>query len=548
MVRFLNIVFLISFFILSSCRHGMPPWDQKEFDYKDLQALKEPVAKPVEDDAPPPPKVRIQKKQPLPPVFLKKISLSLSENLSLKQMLPELAKQVGVDLQLDPKVDEKLVFYATEQPFIHVINQLCELGHLRYKVIGKSIRIEKDTPYSHNYNVQFLNLSRSMENNVSIATDVFSTSRKSNSVIGDNGSNSAVKMANENNFWKELEDNLKILLSSESGGTFSLHKQGGIVSVVATEKQHQHVREYLKHLRKASSTQVLIEAKVVEVQLTDQYRSGINWQKIAGGSPKDLRFNAPFGTIAQNARFLNPADAQGDVVTLGGAGKSFAGILSAIEQFGMSRTLSSPRLTVLNNQTAILKVAQNEVYFRLNYNRQYNTNVARESFNVSSDIQTVPIGLVMSVQPSIDEETGEIILSLRPTISRLTRSVRDPAVDIAYNANATANSTSSTNVLPSLIPVVEVREIDSVLRLKDQEIGVLGGLMEVRSIQDRSQLPGFGNTPILGELVKERVDGDSVVELVILLRASIVESAPHLDDADRRLYNQYMDDPRQWDV
>ncbi|MBX9977240.1 MAG: hypothetical protein K2X98_03210 [Alphaproteobacteria bacterium] len=533
--------------MLVSCRHGKAPWDQKEFDHTHLDELKKPVETIMDDEGPIPPRKTKPKAPTLPDAFKKNISLSLTENVSLKNVLPEVARHIGVDLQLDPKIDEKLVFQATDQPFMDVIDQLCDLANLRYKVMGKSLRVEKDTPYSKNYNVQFLNLSRSTENHVSIATDVFANSRKTNSVIGDNGSNSSVNMTNENDFWKELDANLHAIMDHGDGGTFSMHKQGGLVSVQGTEKQHRQVRTYLRQLRKVATTQVLIEAKVIEVTLTDQYRSGINWQKIAGKSPRDLRFNAPLGTLAQNARLLNPADAQSDVITIGGAGQSFSAILSAIEQFGVSRTLSSPRLTALNNQTAILKVARNEVYFRLNYNRQYNTNVARESFNVSSDIQTVPIGLVMSVQPSIDEESGEIILNLRPTISRLTGSVRDPAVDIAYNANANANgNTNTTAPIPSVIPVVEVREIDSVLRLKDGEVGILGGLMQTNSTQDRSQLPGIGNAPIIGELVKERVDSDMVVELVILMRAKIVAGAPEPDDADDRLYNNYTDDPRRF--
>ncbi len=539
--------FLVLFIFLYACRHGKAPWDQKEYDHTTLDEIRKPVEKSAEEPLPPksPPKAKPQK-QPIPDIYKRPISLSLTEGVSIKQVFPEAARQIGVDLQMDPKIDDKIVFQATSQPFIDVIDQLCELLNLRYRVIGKSLRIEKDTPYTHNYNVQFLNLSRSTENHVSIATDVFANSRKTGSIIGDNGSNSSVSMSNENDFWKELEANLHILINrEEGGGNFSIHKQAGLISIYTTEKQHRQIRKYLQHLRKVATTQVLIEAKVIEVSLTDQYRSGINWQKIGRTTPHDLRFNAPLGTIAQNARFLNPTDAQADVITIGGIGQSFGAILTAIEQFGASKTLSSPRLTVLNNQTAILKVAQNEVYFRLNYNHQYNTNVARESFNVSSDIQTVPIGLVMSVQPSIDEDTGEVILSLRPTISRLTRSVRDPAVDIAYSTNAQANGVATTPPPPSLIPVVEVREIDSVLRIPNGEIGVLGGLMESRSIQDRAQLPGLGRAPLIGELVKERVDGDSIVELVILLRATIIEGAAAPDDADERLYNHYSDDPRR---
>lgn len=535
--------------VLSSCRHGAPPWERSELSHKDIERLKQAIQadmKPAQVDPPitqpaAPTLPEKPARPPLPPIFFKPISLSLTEGISLKVVLPEVARQIGIDLQLDPSVDTQLVFTATDQPFLDVVEHVCEMGDLRYRIVGKSLRIEKDKPYTRDYNVQFLNLSRKTEDHISIATDVFSSNQKNpRHTHGDNGSHSSVSMSNENNFWNELEQSLTTQMGGQ--GTFSLHRQGGIVSVNASHALHKQVESYLSKLKKAVTTQVLIEAKVIEVSLSDDFKTGINWQKILVGSPQDLRFSAPFGSIAQSSRYVNPSDAQ-NIVTFGGAGKSFSTLLNAIDEFGSSRTLSSPRLTVVNNQTAILKVAQNEVYFRLNYNRQYSTRVDRESYNISSDIQTVPIGLVMSVQPSIDEDTGEIILSLRPTISRLKRSVRDPAVDIA-NAQAQANG-SDTTILPSLVPVVEVREIDSVLRLKDQEIGVLGGLMEMRSTQDRSQIPGIGDAPLFGELFKSRSDSDSIVELVILLKASIVGGLPKPDASDYRLYDHYVDDPRR---
>ena len=238
---------------------------------------------------------------------------------------------------------------------------------------------------------------------------------------------------------------------------------------------------------------------------------------------------------------MDPTSAQTDMLSIGLQGKTFSSLLKAIEEFGASRTLSSPRLTVMNNQTAILKVAQNQVYFRLNYDQQLNLTVNRESINVSSYIQTVPIGLVMSVQPSIDHDTGDIILSLRPTISRLTHSVSDPAVEIAF---ANAKSHSTVQPKPSLIPVVEVREIDSVLRLQSGEIAVLGGLMEARTTNGTAKLPIAGDLPVVGQLFTASADGDEVVELVILLRASIIDDAPAPDVADQRLYQDYVEDPR----
>ncbi|MBY0462057.1 MAG: secretin N-terminal domain-containing protein [Alphaproteobacteria bacterium] len=530
----------------------------------------------------PPPQKRksnLKTQKPIPPEFLQPVSITVSESQPLKAVFIELAKQAGVDLQLAPHISSHFVFSAKSQPFINVVEDMCELGGLRYKIINKAVRIEVDTPYVENYNVQFLNLARSSQNRISIATDVFSnmgSNTNQNKTPIDNGSNSSVNVASTSDFWLELENNLKIILghtntnhtaaspppapslgptflspsllqpstSSTTASNYSLHKQAGIVSVFGTAKHHKAVESYLKHLRAAASSQVLIEAKIVEVNLKEEFKSGINWQKI--GTHGDWQFNAKFGDLSQNSRFHDPTSPTTNLVSMGATGTNFSSILQALQEFGASRTLSSPRLTVMNNQTAILKVAQNQVYFRINYDKQFSTTIQQQSVNISSDIQTVSIGLVMSVQPSIDPETGEIILFLRPTISRLNQAVRDPAVDIAYNANISAGTSASELIKPhpSLVPVVEVREIDSVLRLKDGEIAILGGLMEIRSTQDNAKLPFLGDVALVKELFNSYSEGDLVVELVILLKASILEDAAGPDNADQRLLQSYIRDPR----
>lgn len=488
---------------------------------------------------------------PIPKGLENRVSITLTEGISLKEVFLTLARQAGVDLQLDPNISNPpIVFSAKKRPFIEVVRDICELTNLRYKLSSNSIRIEVDTPYPSNYSVQFLNLARTAENRISIGTDVFS-SLKEHKSSADNGSNSSIVGKGSNDFWAELDENLKIILSVSIDSkdhppshqvSYSLHRQGGLISVYGSSRHHKLVEEYLQNLRQSVSTQVLIEAKVVEVSLKDQYKSGINWQKLANGS-----FNADMGLgdLAQKGSFLDPISSQRDMLSIGLQGKTFSVLLKEIEEFGSSRTLSSPRLTVMNNQTAILKVAQNQVYFRLNYDKQLNMVANRESINVSSDIQTVPIGLVMFVQPSIDSETQDIILSLRPTISRLTHSVSDPAVDIAF---ANAKTQSAVQPKPSLIPVVEVREIDSILRLQSGEIAVLGGLMEARSTNGTAKLPFIGDLPFVGQLFTAVSDGHEIVELVIFLRATILNNASEPDAADQRLYEEYVEDPRRLNI
>ena len=499
-----------------------------------------------------------QKKPTYPPNFYKTVSISVTENIPLKPILSELSRQVKVDLQLDRDIQSQVVFQATDRPFIEIIEDLCELTDLRFRIKNKALRIERDTPYSENYNIQFLNLSRSNQNKISVATDVFTQNGTSSQAAAhnDNGSNSSVNVETKNDFWAELEANLKILLAqdnekqskqknskSKESSTYSVHKQGGLITIYAPEKTHKRIKDYLTKLKRASSSQVLIEAKIIEVTLKEEYRSGIDWRKMT--KRNDLDAEALFGTAAQESRFLDPSDAQQSMFSFGAKGTTFSAILRALQEFGHSRTLSSPRLTVMNNQTAILKVAQNQVYFRMNYDKQFSTTVNLNNVSVSSDIQTVPIGLVMSVHPSIDPETGEIILFLRPTISRLNKSIPDPAVDIAYSSNS-SGSGDSIKRTPSMIPVVEVREIDSVLRLQNGEIGVMGGLMEARPYQDTSKMPGLGDLHFIKELVSSTADGDVIVELVIILKATITDGAPAPDAADVRLTTDYLADSRKW--
>ncbi len=247
-----HIVFTM--FILASCQDFakkeslIPPLTPQ-----DMKILTTPAA----------PETRVETKKvaspslpTLPASFLQPVSVTISESQSLKPIFIELARQAGIDLQLDPLINNKIVFTANNQPFINVIENMCDLAGLRYKLYGQSLRIEIDAPYTANYNVQFLNLSRNSQNRISIATDVFSNVNSAAKTSIDNGSNSSVTVNGATDFWNELESNLKIILGSGSpqpaqGGatpltTYTLHRQAGIVTVLGTSKHHKEIKAYLE--------------------------------------------------------------------------------------------------------------------------------------------------------------------------------------------------------------------------------------------------------------------------------------------------------------
>jgi general secretion pathway protein D len=469
----------------------------------------------------------------LTPGMKKEVSLTLHENVPLKDVLMELGRQAGVGMALSPHMASNkvgILYSVHHLPFIEVIKDICSLTGLRFQIQGNRILIEPDEPYLATYSVQFLSHTRKSENRISVSTDVFSPLESKSRA--DNGSDSLLVGNSLMDFWAELEQNLKMILMPESALVvkgpqyYTLHKQGGLVMILGTDRQHTQIAEYLKKLKEAISTQVIIEAKIIEVTLDNEFKSGINWSELG----EEIHVKAFLG--AQ----VNPHSAHTalsrDVFSFTVDHEKFSSVLNLVKKFGTVRTLSNPRLTVMNNQPAMLKVATNEVFFHLEFERYFQAEGKPDVENISSDAMTVPIGLVMVVQPSVNLQTVEITMTLRPTITRVQKEVEDPAVSI-----------KSQQKVKSTIPVVQVRELDSVLKIKSGQVLVMGGLMEDRSSYTSASVPVFDSIPLFGEFAKGKDDDRKITELVIFLTAHIVED-PYVVEADERIYNTYTQDPR----
>lgn len=474
--------------------------------------------------APCPPKT-----PPLTPAMRKKLSLSLQETIPLKSAFIEIGRQAGVGIVLSPKMTQEnmaMVYEVREGMFIDIIGDLCVLTNHRYQIQENRLLIEPDDPYLVTYNLQFLSHSRKSENRITISTDLFSPMEGQKR--HDNGSMSTLLGNSHMDFWSELEQNLKILLSSKENPYYSLHRQAGLLTIFGSAKTHKHIIDYLAKLKESIASQVIIEAKIIEVTLDNEYKTGINWSHLG----ETLQVGAPLGSLTTPGGLSPSQLLSRDMLTFSVGLGDFSTVINLVKKFGTVRTLSNPRLTVMNNQPALLKVATNEVFFHLEFERYFQADGKPDIENISSDAMTVPIGLVMIVQPSINLQTGEILMTLRPTISRVEKEVADPAVAIKSHQKVT-----------STIPVIQVRELDSVLKMKSGQVLVMGGLMEDRSSYQTTSIPGIDDIPILGELMSGKEDERKTTELVIFLTAHIVED-PFVCEADERVYNTYTEDPR----
>ena len=469
------------------------------------------------------------------------VTVSVTEDIPLKSVLYEMGRQAGVDMEVDPRIEGGVVFSARQRPFLDVIERIASLTGLRYSVENDAVRVELDEPYLATYRLPNLSLSRSMDSETTINTGLSEGGGGQ-----ENSSEVTISIEGVDDFYTSLEETLRRILQSTQprglspqGGidtSFSLERRTGVVSVFGTSDQQDVIAAYFQELNRLLASQVLIEGRIIEVTLDEGANTGIDWDAVLDkASVGQFSINRP-----QVSATLGPlSTTPGDALTLSVDGQDANAILSLAQEFGTIRTLSSPRITVLNNQVALIKVAENFVYFRVETEReerQVGDQIVERVF-FESTAETVPIGFVMAVQPSINLDTSEVTLTIRPTVTQISEFVPDPALSL------NAEVLGSDQTAESLVPIVDVRELDSVLKMRSGEVAVLGGLMQQRAKLSRKGPPGTLNNRVLRGLLGGEGKESELVELVILLRATIVPSAQP-DAADRRLYDKFVRDPR----
>lgn len=318
-------------------------------------------------------------------------------------------------------------------------------------------------------------------------------------------------------------ESLEQRLTFREAASVIVNAETGTVIVRATGRQHERITEFLQQVVGSAKRQVLIEATVVEVVLNDNYQSGVDWSALgvngAGYSVTQnflgTRLNAaPFFSL----QYSNPSAA------VGGSIKS---TLKLLDSFGNTRVLSSPKIMALNNQTAVLKVVENTVYFSIQSQITQGTLGAAPLKAFTTTQYVVPVGFVMSVTPQISED-DIVVLNVRPSVSRITDFVNDPNPDLA------------TAGVQSRIPEIQTREFESMIRVASGQTAILGGLMQDSTETNRDGLPVLSRVPVFGDAVSFRNDTTRKSELVIFLRPIVIKDASI--NSDLSDYRKYLPD------
>ncbi|KAB8061334.1 pilus (MSHA type) biogenesis protein MshL [Janthinobacterium violaceinigrum] len=561
---------------------------------------------------------------PLPAPKVETYSVTVHK-VPVQSLLFALARDAGMNIDIHPQVEGSVTLNALNQTLPQLLARIGKQVDMRYEIDGKNLTVLPDAPVWRNYKVDYVNMARSTNSSVNIATQISTAGggggNSSNPVGGTQGSggngnnNSTTLVVNrsENNFWYSLEKNIRDLLRDTTlndvqvdplaqlnqqltsvpgqqgqpgqpqnpAGNFPatgaagqygaqppmqngvpngsqyapapgqqvagpnatpgqpldangmpllklankgspssvvVNVEGGLIAVRATGRQHEKIAEFLDAVVHSAKRQVLIEATIIEVRLSNEYQQGINWSRLTGslqlrqgqvgtaGLPSGVAPNATPGIFLLN--YLKD---------------SFSTTIQLLESFGKVKVLSSPKISVLNNQTAMLKVVDNNVFFTIKVTPAVisSTGTITTPATYESKLETVPVGFVMSVTPQISD-SDEVTLNVRPTITRIVGYVQDP-----NPALATAN-------VQSRVPVIQARELESIMKVGNGQIAVMGGLMQDSIDNAKDGVPGLSSLPLVGNLFTYRNEASSKTELVIFMRPVVVKDASI--DGDYRDY------------
>ncbi len=357
---------------------------------------------------------------------------------------------------------------------------------------------------------------------------------------------SRVTTSSRTDFWAELSDAVKGMLGSGAGRNVIVSPQAGIMAVRGMPDELRQVAQFLKAAQIAVERQVMLEAKIVEVELRDGFQSGIDWSAlrntgrytgvmgtVGGGTANNVLVNGvtnnvpgfPSGNAATLADTLSLPGAGGGLFGLALATDGFQAVLGFLETRGDIQILSSPRIATMNNQKALLKVGTDEFFVT---NVSGGTASTASTSTTSSTAPTLPTltltpffsGIALDVTPQIDDGNN-ITLHVRPSVTNVTEKTKQ--IDLGTIGNYKLPLASSS-----------VNESDTMVRIQDGNIVAIGGLMQMESNRTSSGMPGTSDVPFLSSILGHKLNSGRKKELVVLIKPTIIRSADDWETQTRR--------------
>ncbi|THB65532.1 MAG: pilus (MSHA type) biogenesis protein MshL [Gammaproteobacteria bacterium] len=552
LAKALTIIAVMLLGLSCSKQNNIKP-SQNHIGNQQKQPVKRSIPQPVKKTAfVPPPKPRKK---------LETYSVSV-QNVPVKELLFALARDANLNIDFKGNIQGTTTLTAVNQTLPQILDRISDQNDLICSLKGNFLHISEDKPYLKHYLVEYPNVTRESESIIETSTGINNGVTQETSSQQGNTSTTSVTNRSSNMFWDSLTTNLNNIIShsetTASSGTQStpatgnqpatnqgatnsgstnttaatsnssssnenndniiVNKETGVIYIRATQKQHAEVQRFLDQILASARRQVLIEATIAEVTLNEKHQIGIDWSSVADNLG---RFSIATNLTGENfssatslvfpSRFSG-APAFNTGYTRSKDGRTNSILLKMLDQYGDVKVLSSPKIMALNNQTSLLKVVDNKVYFSVNIETETDADTGQTTSTYETTAHSVPIGFIMNVTPYVNS-SNEIILNIRPTITRIIGYVEDPNPDLA-----------SANI-SNTVPEVQIREMESILRVNSGEIAVIGGLMQDSFNNSSDEVPLLGKIPYIGNAFKYQEKDRQKTELVIFLKPTLIKKA-----------------------
>ena len=444
------------------------------------------------------------------------------------------------NMLVHPKVKGSITLDLKSLTVIEVLNTVRDVFGYDYEQTASGFQVYPNSMRTRIFKVNYLDVVRKGSSQMRVSSGQItdstngssSSDANSTSSQGTSTSGAKVSTSSSSDFWKQLSQSVKSIVGKKSGRNVVVNKHSGVIVVHAMPAELRAVDKFITTTQSIIQRQVIIEAKIIEVELSDGFQSGINWSafgqsagrnsslllsqtgggSVIGSSSATSIIDGNTGTLAPNnysGVSGSSTSAFGGVFSLAlQIGNSFTSFLELLQTQGDVHVLSSPQVSTINNQKAVIKVGQDEFFIT---DVDSSTNTGSSSSTTQNNVQLTPFfsGVALDVIPQISED-GNITLHIHPTVSTVVEKVKEISL----------NSSSSLSVPLALS---SIRESDTIIRARDGQVVIIGGLMQNSTSNEDASVPLLGDIPVIGNLFRHKRKAYKKSELVILLRPVIVK-------------------------
>lgn len=481
-------------------------------------------------------------------------------NAPASQVFMAIVSGTRYSMLVNPEVTGSISVNLKDVTVMEALDTIRELYGYEYRVQGTRIFIQPLSMQSKVFKVNYLTVQRQGRSDTrvvsgSITSSTAGTAGAAGTTTPATGAGttsqpaagSSVSTTNQMDFWGEINGAIRAIIGTEGGRNVVISPQSGVIVVRAMPRELREVENFLRASQLTIERQVMLEAKIVEVVLSEQFQAGINWggftatgrhRLSSGGNTSQFNTQAPGLGSRQVGDITTPYDTNagafvpntlGNVLAAPLAGavgriaggplagvlglafqtQSFSALISFLETQGSVHVLSSPRIATINNQKAVLKVGTDDFYVT---NISTTTSSSGSSTTTSPTITVQPFfsGISLDVMPQIDEDDN-IILHIRPSVSVVSE--RNKVINLGILGTFQLPLASSS-----------INETDSIVRVRDGNIVAIGGLMEYVQTDDGGKVPGAGDVPGLDALFRQGKKGLQKREIVVLLKPTVIHS------------------------